>query len=210
MSSPITPATVRKEREHRLRRADILETAEAVFADRGYIAATMEQIAGEAGFSVGSLYTFFKNKEDMYAEMLREKVKVIEVKINEAIALGTNPLDRLQRYFAARIDMFWEQPQFFRIYYHETMGTAANLSGGLTPDIQERYEEHLKTIEAIFSEGIDRGIFRDILPRTLTTISEGVIQSYTAHLSREEAPIRNEAEERQLYELFTSGLVIAS
>lgn len=208
MGQTNSPAKARKQREYQERRADILDTAEAVFAERGYVATTMEQIAHEAGFSVGSLYKYFKNKEDMYAEMLRAKVIEAEPRVNEAIAQGKDPLDKLQRYFSSRIDLYWENPKFFSIFFHQAMGPPFNASTGLTPEVQDRYDYHLKTIEAIYADGIKQGLFRDIAPQTLVSISEGVIRSYTAQLTQQNAQIRNTTEERALFQLFTTGLIV--
>ena len=63
--------TERKEREIARTRADILEGAARAFARKGYQGATMEDIAGEAGFAVGSLYNYFKGKDEIYRSLLQ-------------------------------------------------------------------------------------------------------------------------------------------
>ena len=48
-----------------VRRAEILEAAAAVFAEKGYPRATMKEIAGQAGIAPGTIYLYFKNKRDL-------------------------------------------------------------------------------------------------------------------------------------------------
>ena len=55
----------RKEMEHRQRRKYILECAEKLFAEKGFDGVTVADIAKASEFSVGSLYLFFENKEEI-------------------------------------------------------------------------------------------------------------------------------------------------
>lgn len=197
----------RREREFEQRKALILEVAESLFAEQGFAATRMEDIARLAEFGVGSLYKFFKNKEDLYAEMLRQKVDVIEPVVTETIATGEGPVEKLRRYFEARIQMYWDHPQFFRLYYRDLAGGFGDRTSGLTPDVQERYRRHLGHVESLFAEGIGDGLIRKASPQLLTVLSEGALRSYMAELVRQGARIRDEEEERSVIEVFLRGIV---
>ena len=56
----------RKERETNLRKQNIIEAAEKLFLANGYEDTTMNQIATESEFSKGTLYNYFKSKDDLY------------------------------------------------------------------------------------------------------------------------------------------------
>lgn len=60
----------RRERDKQRKNADILDAAERVFQRRSYHLATMEEIAREAGFAVGTLYNLFEGKEDLYTQVI--------------------------------------------------------------------------------------------------------------------------------------------
>lgn len=62
--------TARKERETARTRADIIEAAARAFARKGSQRTTMEDIAAESGFAVGSLYNYFDGKSDIYLSLL--------------------------------------------------------------------------------------------------------------------------------------------
>lgn len=57
----------RKEREKKQRKELVLEAAKKTFQERGFLNVTMSDIAEAAELSIGSLYLYFKNKEDIYA-----------------------------------------------------------------------------------------------------------------------------------------------
>lgn len=62
-AEPVTPKGVKT-------REKILEVARVVFARDGYVAMRMGDVAIEAGLSMGSLYRYFKNKEDLFAKLI--------------------------------------------------------------------------------------------------------------------------------------------
>lgn len=66
MPSPVSLSLPRRERERLLRRQAMLEAARAVFAEKGYTHATVDEIAQRAEFGKGTLYNYFKGgKEDI-------------------------------------------------------------------------------------------------------------------------------------------------
>ncbi|MFO7931316.1 MAG: TetR/AcrR family transcriptional regulator [Thermodesulfobacteriota bacterium] len=65
-------SALRRQREREQRYRTILEAAERLFAEEGYHAASMEQIADAAEVSVGAVYFYFKNKEDLLIQMMDE------------------------------------------------------------------------------------------------------------------------------------------
>ncbi|HEY0230382.1 MAG TPA: TetR/AcrR family transcriptional regulator [Dokdonella sp.] len=73
MSTPEHSATARAPQRERGRQrvADLLEAASAVFAEKGYAAATMTEIAARADAPIGSLYQFFPNKELLGEALMR-------------------------------------------------------------------------------------------------------------------------------------------
>ena len=60
----------RREREKLRQRHDILAGALTLFSQKGYHNVSMHEIAGKSEFAIGTLYKFFKNKEDLYKSLL--------------------------------------------------------------------------------------------------------------------------------------------
>lgn len=69
----MSPRLSRAEQNDR-NRALLLATARRVFLERGYFAATLDQIADEAGFSKGAVYSRFASKADMFLALLEDRI----------------------------------------------------------------------------------------------------------------------------------------
>lgn len=198
----------RRDREKADHRDEILVAAEEIFADQGYSATKMEEIAERSNFAVGTLYRHFKNKEVLYAELLRERVDDLEPLVYDALWLDGSPLEKLRRYFFARIDTFWHHPHLFRLYYHQSMGTVPNIRAGFTSDIGERYDALMETICIFIQAGIAEGEILDIDPAVIARALEGMIHSHTSYLSRQEDPSRNRDEEEALIDVLLNGILL--
>lgn len=195
----------RRERDAARNRHDVLEAAEEVFAERGYVSASMEDVAKRADFSVGALYKFFKNKEDLYAELLRAKVDVLDKATSAVLAEKLSPLETIRKLYATRVELFWAHRRFFRLFFHQTMGTVCDVRAGFTPDIQERYEQFRANVTQVFEHGIRKKQFRVSNAAILTLMFEGCVRSYFASISQLETAERNEEEEEQVLAIFLEG-----
>jgi AcrR family transcriptional regulator len=174
----------RREREAERRRTEILESAERIFADKGFHLATMEDVARDSEFAVGTLYKVFKSKDELYAAILEEKSAIFGIRCREAIRGDDAPKAKIARYVRARFSLFQEFPAFFSLYYHETMGTQSRIGARLTPDIAKRYREFRQLLANVFEEGIESGEFKHADPVLLTSILEGMIHGYLAEFSQ--------------------------
>ena len=80
-----TPERLTREASRQRTRARLLEAAAAVFAERGFYGASVEEIAERAGFSKGAFYSNFETKEDLFLAVLDDR---IEADIRALEALG--------------------------------------------------------------------------------------------------------------------------
>jgi len=88
-SSPPTPLAPKRRRGH-LRVAAILEAAEQVFAEKGFEAATMTEIAARSKTAIGSLYRFFPNKEVLAQAFLSDYVEKVLESLNDIVSRAAN------------------------------------------------------------------------------------------------------------------------
>jgi AcrR family transcriptional regulator len=99
-------AVQRQTREERRAetRTRLIAAARVVFARRGFQAATVEEIAEEAGVTTGALYSNFKGKEDLFLTLVEERVDPRLAKVYEALeaelADGAPPLEAARRFVA--------------------------------------------------------------------------------------------------------------
>jgi len=111
------------------RRAQLLEIGRAVFAQRGYEATTVEEIANRAKVSKPIVYEHFGGKEGLYAVVVDREMDHVIMRISEAIASGS-PRERLERAALAFLTYVKDQPDGFAVLSHDAPVTSAR--GGMS------------------------------------------------------------------------------
>jgi AcrR family transcriptional regulator len=195
----------RKERETEHHYREILEAAEEAFAEKGYVTVSMEEVASRAEFAVGTLYKFFRSKDELFREILRRKLETFIPRIDNILSGRAKPLEKIKAYFFECLEHFWESPRFFRLFTHQTMGAICDHRAGFAPGILELYHRILKSLEGVFKKGIASGVFRPVSPMVHVLTLEGIRHYYLMHLTQMESPVRNKDEEQALWEFFTRG-----
>lgn len=110
----------RKERDRRLRKSDILNAAQRVFALKGYDRATMQDIAEQAQYATGTVYLYFKDKESLYFSLVEDKISemvdVIKEKTDEIAGIR----GRFRALIYESLVFFRSNQDFFHIFVSET------------------------------------------------------------------------------------------
>jgi len=88
-----TPTRSRLSREQRMEQT--LETAHAMFAEKGYGAVTMDEIAAAVGVTKPLLYNYFGNKEQLFIACMEQSGEALVEAISKAIAGAGNPSEAL-------------------------------------------------------------------------------------------------------------------
>jgi AcrR family transcriptional regulator len=159
----------RKEREKERRRQQIMVAAKRVFSDKGFNKATMEDIAQEAELSPGTLYLYFKNKEELYASLSLRILQYLLIRVehvNEEKDAG--PEEKLKSLVDAMYDVYEFDPLIIINMFHlQSSETLKNLSPQLMEEIKVLSRKSLGSIAQIFKEGVDKKIFIDRHPIAL-------------------------------------------
>ena len=101
------------------RRAQLIEVGRKVFAERGYEATSVEELASRAGISKPVLYEHFGGKEGLYAVIVDREIEAVVREIEAAIATGT-PRERTERAVAAFLAYVQDQPEGFAVLCHDS------------------------------------------------------------------------------------------
>lgn len=100
------------EPKFRRRKADrpgeIVEAAMAVFAERGFAAARLDEIARRAGVSKGALYLYFETKEEIFRAVVDQAIAPNMQAVRAMVAAHPGPLSQLLRLVAARVGTLME------------------------------------------------------------------------------------------------------
>jgi AcrR family transcriptional regulator len=162
----------RKEREKERRRQQIIVAAKRVFSKKGLSKTTMEDIANESELSSGTLYLYFKNKEELYASLSLRILQFMNIRIAQVITdNGGGPSEKLDRIIEAMYEVYEFDPMVIINMFHlQSSETLKNLSPELLMEIKTLSRKALGHISSIFQEGIDQGIFIERHPTALADV----------------------------------------
>lgn len=154
------PTAARRERERSARRQLILDTAKIVFAERGFLNATVEEIAERAELAVGTLYRYFKSKEEMYVSLLFEAMEMFRQKIETARNSGAPPNEQLRAVWNYFLEFYREQPEYYRAFmFLHNEGLRDVISPEVIKQINRRAGENFRALAEIVQVGVDVGIY---------------------------------------------------
>ena len=94
----------------------ILEAAVSVFANRGFHQSTISQIAREAGVADGTIYLYFKNKDDILVQFLNYKTKQVFSGFREAVNKADNSVDKLRNLVHRHLEEFQRDRNMAVVY----------------------------------------------------------------------------------------------
>ncbi|MBU4345484.1 MAG: TetR/AcrR family transcriptional regulator [Desulfobacteraceae bacterium] len=162
----------RKERERGRRRQQILIAAKKVFYNKGFAKVTMEDIAKEAELSPGTLYLYFKSKDELCASLSLRILQYLNIRLRHVSAeKGLNGQQKLEALKNAIIDVYEFDPliliNLFRLQSSEIL---KNLSPRLLADIKELFNSSLGAMSDIFNEEINKGVLIDKKPEALADL----------------------------------------
>ena len=139
----------------------ILDSAETLFARRGYTGVGLSEIAEACGLGKSSLFHHFRNKPQLYAAVTTRILRRIEERLVRSLAAGGDPVCRLERWLDDLTDLLGEHPTYARVLLRSLFE-----DDDLPGDTPEEREGHRATAEILGSvgnllrEGMSSGLFR--------------------------------------------------
>lgn len=172
-------ALPRREREKRTQRQEMLAAALDLFSRRGYPNVSMLEIAEKAEFAVGTLYKFFRNKEDLYKALILEQFHMFRESLTKAIEEPEEEIDKLRNYVKAKGELFRANAPMIRLYFSETQGARFNVMAGFDSGIRERRDAFQRTLASVFESGMRRKRFRKIAdPYSLAVALDSITNGF--------------------------------
>jgi AcrR family transcriptional regulator len=147
-SKQASPSRARDRARHE---AEILEAAERLFARKGYAAATMSDIAGEAGFAIGTLYNLFGSKDAIFDRLLELHCNTIAREMAVAMAEVGTPREKLEASTQARAAYLAAHRDFFLLYVNEIPGAQVAVPVG-RESVSIAVRDQLSRLETVFQE----------------------------------------------------------
>lgn len=131
--------------------AAVVRAATELFAERGFAAVTMADIAEQVGLARSSLYRYFPDKDHILLAWLRRENAVLVERSRAIAESDAEPQDRLRRWLRLQLD-YLQEPD------HQLFAAIASSLGDLEPEVLEAVvEEHRRlyaTVEPIVADAL--------------------------------------------------------
>ncbi|MEO0241580.1 MAG: TetR/AcrR family transcriptional regulator [candidate division WOR-3 bacterium] len=152
----------------------ILIAARNIFGQKGFYETKMDDIAREAGIAKGTLYLYFKSKEELYECLIKMGLNLIEQAILEILEAPKSFSEKLKEIIAYIIDILSDNREFvLRIMYE--MPLAQIWKEDFKQKIFGEGQRLAESFRKFVIEGINVGFFSEYDPDILTNVLIGAI-----------------------------------
>lgn len=176
----------RREREKQQRRNDILDAAEKIFFSKGWDVATMDEVAGESELSKGTLYLYFKNKEDLLFGIAQRGLKIMTEMFTKAVEIPAMGLDKVHAVGRAYIEFTKKYQKYIQIMTYCESHTPDTIKGCPNAEVcQNQGHRALNILADAIQTGINDGsISPDVSPQKTALVlygqTAGILQLFAS------------------------------
>ena len=161
----------RREREKARQRRELLDAALELFSEKGYHHVSMNEIAQKSEFAVGTLYKFFKSKEELYKTLMIDLANRFHSKLLEALEAKEEEIEKLQNWVRVGGEIFRTNASAIRLFLSEAQGAKFNLDGKFNSELLEIHKNKIESLKAVFASGIQKNRFKKIADPTLLAVA---------------------------------------
>ena len=158
------------------KKLDILHAAAKVFAQKGVVNTKMVDIAAEAGIGKGTIYEYYRSKEEIFGDSFRLIFDHMESQLADAIGNTDDPVLKLQKLINVTLKEFLEHSGdlagIMMDFWAEGVRTKNDEIMNVI-NLEQIYSEYRIMIADILHDGINKGVFREVDANSLAAIIIG-------------------------------------
>jgi len=182
------------------KRQAILKAAAAVFAQKGFHGTLVDAVAARAGIGKGTVYRYFRNKEDLFFSILDQGAQGQMLGMEQALRSSEDPREKLREILLARAEFVLNNKPLLKLL-PEIESRKLQRRAMV---IRRRNQRMVKLVERTLQEGIDRGSIKDG--------DTGLWAKCIVHITRaaysECLPARKDAVTDQLMDFILRGIAV--
>lgn len=182
-------------------RQSLFESAAGIFTRKGYHKTTVEEIAAAIGVSKGTIYYYFKNKEELYLAIIREGVDLFYGQLAKAAESTAGPQDKIRKLIRGHF-IFCEKENDLVFLFLKEMGST-DFSRDILANMLAKC---LQVYREVIEEGIAEGVFRPVDPEIITSALFGMLTITAFHYLSYSREIPLEPVSAALEDIFFKGL----
>jgi AcrR family transcriptional regulator len=150
----------------------ILIAALQVFSEYGYKGASMRMIASSARISIGGVYLYFTNKEELYLTLIKERFDDFSAQVKTSISEIEDPVKAISTFVISYLEYVRNHKEFIL-----TQGREHGFAFGI--DVKrEFFNEQRNLIEEIIKRGMQSGVFTECNAKEATKIIMGTLRGF--------------------------------
>ncbi len=180
----------------------ILEAAARLICEKGYDAASIQDIADATGLTKAGLYHHIRSKESLLLEIQNYGMDVFEEKVLSQVVSIADPLERLKLCMEKNVLLVthgWSKEVTIILHEHAT------LTGEARSQINARKKRYVRFLETSFAEAVRAGSIRPVNPTVAAFAFLGMVL-WIYKWFRADGPISAEQLAREMQDLFFGGL----
>jgi AcrR family transcriptional regulator len=168
----------------------IQEAAIRVISRKGMAAATMQEIAEEAGIAKGTIYLYFRDREELVEKTFETAIGELHKRLDAALDGEGSFEQRLRAVITAQLGFFNENREFFRLYHSLRMPEgSATQQRRQKRTCQPQFRARVERLAGVLQQAMDAGEVRPLDPNRLALfLIEGSIAIVLERLSEDEPP----------------------
>jgi TetR/AcrR family fatty acid metabolism transcriptional regulator len=189
------------------KRERILDAAIKVFAAEGFYNAKVSQIAHEAGVADGTIYLYFKSKDDLLINLFEDRMEMVNANLREAIETESTAVARLRRIVKLHLELVEQNRDMAEVISVELRQSSKFIREYSNP----KFAEFLRTIAGAVVEGQRTGELRTgidpyVFARALFGALDEIALAWLVKHPGSKASIELPRAAEQLGDLFIDGL----
>jgi len=142
------------------KRERILAAAERVFARRGFFASRVSEIAKDAGVADGTIYLYFKSKDDLLISLFENRMKQVNETLRAAIATESTALAQLRAFIKTYLQLIHDEPAAAEVITIEL-----RQSNKFMKEYENaEFADFLRMLGGVIAKGQEAGEFDDGVP----------------------------------------------
>ncbi|MFU8806641.1 MAG: TetR/AcrR family transcriptional regulator [Bradymonadaceae bacterium] len=196
-----------KQRGNAEKRERILEGALKAFAKKGFYNTKVSEIAGEAGVADGTIYLYFKNKDDLLISLFEDRMEWVNDRLRSELAgVDGGVLEKLQAFVELHFSLAVENRDLAEFITVELRQSAKFVKEYKNP----KFADYLRILQQLIEQGQEQGVFRrDLDSRLVSRAIFGALDEVLLQLTlSRSAPANVISESNQISQLLIDGLIV--
>jgi AcrR family transcriptional regulator len=174
-----------------LKKESLMKIVVQLLSREGLNGLTMDAIAREAGVAKGTIYTYFRNKQDLVKEAIEATILPMIEMLNDILKSELSPDRKLTSLTLNHLLYYEQHRDFFGIFVHDRQAASQRLKRYRSC----HYQQFLESVASVIQDGIDKQIFRNRDPNKLAAmlIEADIAIIFQRLLSEQSGPVEEDA-----------------